>query len=70
VSHVVRLRAIRERKGYSLRRLAARARIDHATIHRIEHGLTPTSTQVARLAKALDVNPTELHRALALSARD
>jgi ribosome-binding protein aMBF1 (putative translation factor) len=62
------VRGLRVARGFSLRRLAARADLDHTTIHRIEGGLPPTQTQVAKLAKGLGVRAKNLEQALALSS--
>jgi transcriptional regulator with XRE-family HTH domain len=52
----VLLRHWRERRGYSTRELAARAKVGFVTISRIENGhLSPTVAMLERLARALDM---------------
>ena len=53
---VVLLRHWRERRGYSTRELAARAKVGFVTISRIENGhLSPTVAMLERLAQALNI---------------
>lgn len=57
----LRLRALRMRRGYSVRYLAERARVSYPTITRIERGtMSPTVDMLAKLARALKVHITEL----------
>ena len=57
----LRLREVRQRKGLSIRRLAAKAKVGFANIHRIETGkVTPSLATLEKLAKALRVPVTEL----------
>ncbi len=54
---VVLLRYWRERRGYSVRELAKRARVGFVTISRIENGhLSPTVAMLEKLAKALGIS--------------
>jgi transcriptional regulator with XRE-family HTH domain len=54
---VVRLREWRERRGLSLRTLAACARVSFVTVYRIEAGtISPTVAMLEKLARALDVD--------------
>lgn len=56
----VRLREWRERRGYSLRDLAARAGVSHVTIVRIEGGqISPTVAMLEKLAGALGIEVRE-----------
>jgi len=51
------LRHWRERRGYSVRELARRARVPHVTIVRVENDQTsPTVRMLERLAKALGID--------------
>jgi len=65
---LVQLREWRERRGYSVRGLAARAGVAFATVHRIEVGsMSPTVELLEKLAKALGITirdffPTERPR--------
>ena len=57
----LRLRVVRQKKGFSLRDLAAKAKVDFSTIYRIEAGkVIPRLDTLERLAKALGVPVTEL----------
>jgi len=54
---IIRLRYWRDRRGYSVRELARRARVTYVTVVRIENGHTsPTVDMLEKLAKALNVN--------------
>src|SRR5262249_53204927 len=56
-SMVIRLREHRERRGLSVRQLAALAGVGFATVHRIEVGrLSPTVAMLEKLAGALDIH--------------
>jgi transcriptional regulator with XRE-family HTH domain len=47
----------RERRGYSVRELARRARVGYVTIVRIENGhMSPTVTMLEKLATALKID--------------
>jgi len=55
------LQKIRTKKNISLRKLESIAEVDHSEIHRIEKGMrNPSLTVVLALAKALEVELTEL----------
>ena len=55
------LQKIRTKRNISLRKLEVIAEVDHSEIHRIEKGLrNPSLTVVLALAKALDVEVSEL----------
>jgi len=57
----IRLRALREKKGMSLRELADKAGVTFATINRIELGKTsPRFETLEKLAKALGVSSRDL----------
>jgi len=52
----LRLREWRDRRGCSVRGLAARAGVAFGTVHRIEVGrMSPTVALLEKLAKALDI---------------
>ena len=54
------LRHWRERRGYSVRELAARAGVGYVTVHRIEVGrISPTVSMLEKLATALEINVRE-----------
>ncbi len=56
-----KVRAARERAFLSKRELAEKAGLDRSTVGRIEDGVTEVYPRTIRkLAKALDVDPTEL----------
>jgi len=58
---IIRLREWRERRGLSIRGLAARAGVGFATVYRIEAGLiSPTVAMLDRLAKALAIDLVDL----------
>jgi transcriptional regulator with XRE-family HTH domain len=58
---MLRLREWRERRGYSLRRLANLAGVSFTTVHRIEAGrLSPTIEMLSKLAAALEVDIHDL----------
>ena len=65
----VLLRHWRERRGYSVREFARRARVGYATVVRIENDhMSPTVTMLERLAQALGIGvrdffPVEKRRA-------
>ena len=51
------LRHWRERRGYSVRELARRARVGFVTVSRIENGhINPTVMMLEKLAKALEID--------------
>jgi transcriptional regulator with XRE-family HTH domain len=51
------LRHWRERRGYSVRELARRARVGYVTVVRIENGhISPTVAMLVKLAEALKIN--------------
>jgi transcriptional regulator with XRE-family HTH domain len=51
------LRHWRERRGYSVRALARRARVGYVTVVRIENDqLSPTVAMLEKLAKALEID--------------
>ena len=53
----VLLRHWRERRGYSVRELARRARVGFVTVSRIENGrMSPTVTMLEKLARALEID--------------
>ena len=53
---VILLRHWRDRRGYSVRELARRARVGYVTIVRIENGhMSPTVAMLEKLAKALGI---------------
>jgi transcriptional regulator with XRE-family HTH domain len=53
---VILLRHWRDRRGYSVRELARRARVGYVTIVRIENGhMSPTVAMLEKLAKALEI---------------
>jgi transcriptional regulator with XRE-family HTH domain len=57
----VLLRYWRERRGYSLRGLAERARVGFATLHKIEQKqMSPTVDLLEKLARALKVSVRDL----------
>jgi transcriptional regulator with XRE-family HTH domain len=57
----LRLKQVREKKGVSLRGLAAEAGVSFTTIHRIEKGEeTPRFATLEKLAKALGVSVRDL----------
>jgi transcriptional regulator with XRE-family HTH domain len=55
------LKEWREEQGVSIRELAKRARVGFITVWRIENGkLSPTVKMLRKLARALEVDVTEL----------
>ena len=61
ISSMTRLRAIRERKGVSLRGLKKTSGVAVATLARIEAGgYDPRLSTLRKLAKALDITVAEL----------
>jgi transcriptional regulator with XRE-family HTH domain len=57
------LRHWRERRGYSVRELAKRARVGYVTIVRIENDhLSPTVAMLEKLAKALGIDARDFFR--------
>ena len=58
-----RITAAREARALSIRRLAARVGVHHATISRIESGESerPTPEVLERLAQALEIPEADLH---------
>ena len=56
----VLLRRWREKRGYSMRELARRARVGFVTVSRIENGhISPTVAMLEKLAKALEIDVRE-----------
>ena len=56
----VLLRQWREKRGYSVRELARRARVGFVTVSRIENGhISPTVAMLEKLAKALEIDVRE-----------
>jgi transcriptional regulator with XRE-family HTH domain len=55
-----RLRSLRLQRNETLYSLSAKARIGPAQLSRYERGLTPTIDALGRLARALNVDVTEL----------
>jgi transcriptional regulator with XRE-family HTH domain len=54
---VVLLRHWRDRRRYSVRELARRARVGYVTIVRIENGhMSPTVAMLEKLARALEID--------------
>jgi transcriptional regulator with XRE-family HTH domain len=60
------LRALRLSRNFTLRRLEKKSGVPASSISRLERGLTPRPEQIARLAGALDLQPDNLQRVLAL----
>ncbi len=66
-SQVLRLTTERYRRGWSMAALARRARLDQASLSKIEDGrLRPYPRELARLARALAFPPAEADRLLDL----
>jgi len=62
---MLQLTAERLRRRWSKAELARRARLDQANVSRIEAGrMRPYAVELARLARALGVKPTEAERLL------
>ena len=58
---MARLRELRRQRVLSMRELEERSGVSYNTIWRLENGLTGAQPRtIRRLAKALDVDPTEL----------
>jgi transcriptional regulator with XRE-family HTH domain len=58
-----RLRTLRKERGHSQEELAFRARLDRTYVSGIERGIrNPALKNIARLAKALDVEVIELFK--------
>lgn len=56
-----KLAEIRREKHLSLRNLAVRARVSHATINSVERGRgRPTAETIQRICAALDVTPDQV----------
>jgi transcriptional regulator with XRE-family HTH domain len=56
----VLLRHWREKRGYSVRELARRAKVGFVTVSRIENGhISPTVAMLEKLAKALEIDVRE-----------
>jgi len=52
-----RLKELRRARGYSVRELASRAKVDHVTVVRVENDHTePQPRTLRKLAEALDVD--------------
>ena len=56
------LRTLRQRRGLSLRQLAALSGIHYSTLCNIEHGLMLREEQARTLAGTLGVEPSALRR--------
>lgn len=57
----LRLRAVRQQKGLSIRGLAAKAKVDFSTVYRIEAGKeAPRLDTLEKLARALKVKVADL----------
>ena len=54
------LRRLRDAKGLSLRKLAARTHIHYTKLSHLEHGREPRPDELRRLARALGVKPRDL----------
>lgn len=55
------VRQLRKEKGLTLLQLSERCDVDYTTISKIERGLINTTiTMVARIAKALEIKPSQL----------
>jgi len=58
---VLRIKELRERRGWSQAELARRAGLNNSVVHRAEHGQTAmTLVTLEKLAKALGVKPRRL----------
>ena len=58
---MARLRELRRRRVLTLEELAEKAGVGRNTVWRLEHGLMGAQPRTIRkLAKALDIDPTEL----------
>jgi transcriptional regulator with XRE-family HTH domain len=55
-----RIRALRLRRGWSVRVLAAQVGVTHATVLRWEHGEGPRYKRLEQLARAFKVAPSTL----------
>ena len=67
---LVRLREWRERRGYSMRELAARARVGFVTVYRIEAGrMSPTVDMLEKLARVLEIDVRDFFPASRRSER-
>jgi transcriptional regulator with XRE-family HTH domain len=61
---VILLRHWREKRGYSVRELAERARVSFVTIVRIENEqMSPTVAMLEKLAKALEIDVRDFFEA-------
>ena len=60
VVKLTRLRAIRERKALTQDELAVMAGVSRQTVVKIEGGLEPRPPTVRKLARALEVEPSDL----------
>jgi len=58
--NVRRLRALRRKRVLSLRELGERADVSKDTLSRIERAGTAYPSTIRKIAKALDVDPSEL----------
>lgn len=57
----LRLRAVRQKKGLSIRGLAAKAKVDFSAVYRIEAGkVTPRLDTLEKLARALGCKVADL----------
>ncbi len=56
---MLQLETMRRRRGWSQARLAREAALNQSTVCQIESGrFVPYETQLAKLAKALDIDPS------------
>lgn len=58
----LRIKELRNRRGWSMRELARRAGMRYATVHALEHGADPQLSTLEKLARAFDVKVTALLR--------
>ena len=58
--NVRRLKALRRKRVLSLRELGERAKVSKDTVSRIERTGTAYPSTIRKIAKALDVDPSEL----------
>ena len=66
----VLLRHWREKRGYSVRELAKRAKVGFVTVSRIENGhISPTVAMLEKLAKALEIDVRDFFPRLKRAAR-
>lgn len=66
----VLLRQWREKRGYSVRELARRAKVGFVTVSRIENDrMSPTVTMLEKLARALEIDVREFFAARGTAKR-